>query len=88
MRVRVRGEDHEVVPGVPVRVPLDGHGPRIEGVLGDRPKTGGTRADGSRITAGVPDPMPLEEGEVPEPLLTQSGVPEPGLGEHAGAHHA
>ena len=64
-------------------VALDGHGPRIDGVLGDRPQTGGTRADGSRITAGVPDPMPLEDGEVPEPLLTDIGVPEPGFGEHS-----
>ncbi|WP_377641252.1 glycoside hydrolase family 65 protein [Oryzobacter terrae] len=81
--VQVRGADHVVAPGSPVTVALDGHGPRIEGVLGDRPQTGGTRADGSRITAGVPDPMPLEDGEVPEPLITDIGVPEPGLGEHS-----
>ena len=27
--------------------------------------------------------MPLEDGEVPEPLLTDIGVPEPGFGEHS-----
>ena len=81
--VQVRGEDHEVLPGTPLVVELDGHGPRIAGTLGDRPQTGGTRADGSRITAGVPDPMPLRKNAVREPLTTPSGIPEPGLGEHS-----
>ena len=30
----------------------------------NRPQTGGTRADGSRITAGVPDPMPADESDL------------------------
>ncbi len=46
--------------------PLDGHGPRIPGTLGNRPQTGGTRADGSRITAGVPSAIPLEGEELPD----------------------
>ncbi len=49
------GEDHPVV------VALDGHGPRIPGLLPKRPQTGGTRTDGSRITAGVPSAIPLPE---------------------------
>lgn len=64
--VEVRGEPHEVTPRSTVVVALDGHGLRIDGVLGDRPQTGGTRADGSRITAGVPDPMPQEEDDAPD----------------------
>ena len=37
-----------------LRVELDGHGDRIDGTLGDAPLIGGTRADGTMITAGVP----------------------------------
>ncbi|KRE61301.1 glycosyl hydrolase family 65 protein [Nostocoides sp. Soil756] len=58
--VEVRGQAHEVAPGTPVVVTLDGHGERLSGLLGRRPRLGGTRADGSRITAGVPDPIPFE----------------------------
>ena len=79
--VEVRGRRYVVGPGEPVVLELDGHGPRLAGAIGDRPKTGGTRADGSRITAGVPDPMPLEEGEVPEPVIGESGIPDPGYPE-------
>ncbi|MFC6343020.1 hypothetical protein ACFP8W_13605, partial [Nocardioides hankookensis] len=32
-------------------------GERIDGLLGDHPVVGGVRADGSTITAGVPDPI-------------------------------
>jgi len=65
--VTVRGESHEVMPGEQLRLRLDGHGPRLPGRLGRRPRTGGVRADGSRITAGVPDPVrhsdPVETGD-------------------------
>ena len=67
--VEIRGTRHGVSPDSPVVVPLDGHGLRIAGLLGTTPKTGGTRADGSRITAGVPDPMPAD-GLVPPGLLS------------------
>ena len=70
-----------MAPDEPVVVALDGHGPRIAGTLGNRPQTGGTRADGSRITAGVPDPMPLDDGEVPEPVIGEPGIPDPGYPE-------
>ncbi len=57
VRVRVRGELHTVTREQPLRVTLDGQGPRIDGLLGENPRTGGTRADGTKITAGVPEPM-------------------------------
>ena len=79
--VEVRGRRYTVEPGAPVVLELDGHGPRIAGRIGDRPKTGGTRADGSRITAGVPEPISLEDGEVPEPVLGDTGIPDPGYPE-------
>ncbi len=60
--VSVRGEEHLVGVGAPLRVDLDGHGPRQDGALGDRPLIGGHRADGSRITAGVPEPVSLLSG--------------------------
>ena len=82
--VEVHGRRHVVTPGAPVVLELDCHGPRVAGAIGDRPQTGGTRADGSRITAGVPDPMPLEEGEVPEPLMGDAGIPDPGYPEPSG----
>ncbi len=48
----VRGEATTVAPGSPVTVPLDGHGPRLEG---EPPSPAGTRrADGTVITATVP----------------------------------
>lgn len=68
--VTVRGTSYVVAPDAPIVVPLPDQGDRIDGLLGDRPVTGGTRADGSRITAGVPEPIqPPEEmehtGEIP-----------------------
>ncbi|MFC6153947.1 glycoside hydrolase family 65 protein [Nocardioides yefusunii] len=54
MTVWVRGKAVEVLPGETTTVPLADHGPRIDGLLGDKPHIGGLRADGSRITAGVP----------------------------------
>ena len=77
MPIEVRGESHAVYPEEPVVVALDGHGPRRSGTLGNRPQTGGTRADGSRITAGVPDPMPADHAEVPEAAAIDGAVLEP-----------
>ncbi len=56
LTVAVRGADHEIVPGETLWLPMDCHGPRIGQRSGRRPLTGGSRADGSKITAGVPDP--------------------------------
>ncbi|QKE86009.1 glycoside hydrolase family 65 protein [Arthrobacter sp. NEB 688] len=64
--VTVRGVDHVVSAGAPTVVALAHQGPRVDGLLPKRPQTGGTRADGSRITAGVPDPMPFEVAEAPD----------------------
>ena len=64
--VEVQGTTHAVDERERLVVPLDGHGPRIPGTLGNRPQTGGTRADGSRITAGVPSAIPLEGEELPD----------------------
>jgi alpha,alpha-trehalose phosphorylase len=66
----VRGASYVVTAAAPLVVELDGQGDRIDGLLGDHPVIGGTRADGSTITAGVPDPiLPPEEfdntGELP-----------------------
>ncbi|WP_343910909.1 glycoside hydrolase family 65 protein [Nocardioides aquiterrae] len=71
----VRGLEHVVAPDAPVEVELVDQGERIDGLLGDRPIVGGQRADGSTITAGVPEPIhPPDEtdattGEIPVPLL-------------------
>ena len=81
--VEVRGRRHCVEAGSPVVLDLDGHGPRLEGRVHDSPQTGGTRADGSRITAGVPDPMPLEPGELPAEVAGDAGIPDPGYPEPA-----
>ena len=64
--VDVRGATYAVDEREQVFIELDGHGPRIPGTLGNRPQTGGTRADGSRITAGVPSAIPLDGEELPE----------------------
>ena len=65
--VSVAGIRHVVEPGCTLEVPLDGHGPQIPGLLPKRPPTGGTRTDGSRITAGVPTAIPLPEVTDPPP---------------------
>ncbi len=62
--VDVRGAAHVVGRGQPLVVSLDAQGPRIDGHLGEAPQTGGTRADGSKITSGVPDPMPVDTPDV------------------------
>ncbi|MGA9746207.1 MAG: glycosyl hydrolase family 65 protein, partial [Nocardioides sp.] len=63
VRVRVHGEQHAVTLDRPLHVPLPDHGSRIDGLLGDKPHLGGTRADGTRITAGVPEPMVFRDEE-------------------------
>ncbi len=50
--LRVRGEDVTVLPGDPVRVALDGQGPRLEGE--PPPVPGRRRSDGTIISAIVP----------------------------------
>lgn len=61
VRVRVDGHLHTFGFGQPLTVLLDGQGPRHDGLLGDKPQVGGTRADGTKITAGVPEPMVFED---------------------------
>jgi alpha,alpha-trehalose phosphorylase len=65
VRLAVRGVEHVVTRDAPLRVALDGQGERIDGFLGERPVLGGTRADGTRITAGVPEPMDLDGDDLP-----------------------
>ncbi|TGN31069.1 glycoside hydrolase family 65 protein [Aeromicrobium chenweiae] len=48
----IRGQEVTVTPGDPVSVPLDGHGPRLEGE--PAPVPGRRRADGTIIAAIVP----------------------------------
>jgi len=50
--LRVRGQEVIVMPGDPVSVPLDGQGPRLEGV--PPPVPGRRRSDGTIIAAIVP----------------------------------
>jgi alpha,alpha-trehalose phosphorylase len=78
--VTVRGTAYVVAPDAPVNVPLPDQGARIDGLLGDRPVIGGTRADGSTITAGVPEPIqPPDEldntGELPAYLPDSPATP-------------
>ena len=77
MPVDVHGTTHAVDERDRVVIALDGHGPRIPGTLGNRPQTGGTRADGSRITAGVPSAIPLDGEELPEPEAVEPSLAEP-----------
>ena len=56
VHVSVRGEPFTVDASGETRVPLSDQGPRIDGRLGETPLVGGVRADGTKITAGVPDP--------------------------------
>jgi alpha,alpha-trehalose phosphorylase len=58
--VDVRGTSYAVTQE-PVRIELHGQGPRVDGGLGHAPHVGGIRADGTRITAGVPDPVDFRE---------------------------
>ncbi len=65
VHVRVLGDLHVITREEPLRVALEDQGPRIDGLLGEKPQTGGTRADGTKITAGVPEPMVFDE-DVPD----------------------
>jgi alpha,alpha-trehalose phosphorylase len=62
----VRGEEVEVRQGAPVEVALKDQGPVQSTQLGNRPMIGGYRADGTVITAGVPEPssVPLDGEEL------------------------
>ena len=60
----VRGKEYVLSKDAPLVVDLPDQGDRIDGLLGEHPIIGGTRADGSTITAGVPDPiLPPEDSE-------------------------
>ena len=74
--VIVRGTSHTVDERACLVVPLDGHGPRISGTLPKRPQTGGTRADGSRITAGVPSAIPLDGEDLADAGPTDAALAE------------
>ena len=84
--VWVRGTEHAVAVDRPLRVELDGHGPRLAGCLGDTPLVGGRRADGTRITAGVPEPSLHHErdaGSGPDGVGPVPGSPTaPPVGPH------
>ncbi|WP_228389302.1 glycoside hydrolase family 65 protein [Cumulibacter manganitolerans] len=66
VEVGVRGQRYRVCAGAPVRVELHGQGDRIDGMVGTSPMIGGRRADGSVITAGVPEPP----SEIAPPLVS------------------
>ncbi|RRD49250.1 glycoside hydrolase family 65 protein [Arachnia propionica] len=55
VELEVRGSLIRVEPGEPVRVALDGQGERLPSLTGRNPVTGGRRADGSVVTAIVPE---------------------------------
>jgi len=54
--ITVRGTSYVVGADGPLVVELSHHGPRADGHMGDAPVVGGTRPDGSTITAAVPEP--------------------------------
>ena len=64
--VSVRGSEHVVHADEPLVVPLGeggAAGTRLQATLDEHPQLGGTRADGSKITAGVPEPIPMPTEE-------------------------
>ncbi|MFV0463228.1 MAG: glycoside hydrolase family 65 protein [Nostocoides sp.] len=61
--ISVRGTDYLVGPDAPTVVTLDGQGPVIDDEPNPFPWVGAVRADGSLITAGVPDPSPFADVE-------------------------
>lgn len=70
VELSVRGAAYTVTTDEVV-VPLDHQGPRYEGMLGEQPHIGGVRADGTKITAGVPTPLGPPE-TVPDVYATWS----------------
>ena len=65
VELSLRGAPYVVRAGEPLRVALDGHGPRQQGTLGDKPVVGSRRDDGTMITAAVPEPtFPADEWAV------------------------
>ncbi len=80
VRLKVRGEEYVVTEDSPLRVPLENQGPRIDGLLGDKPILGGTRSDGTKITAGVPEPIAFDELEQDEYFAVAPAAPHaPGM---------
>jgi alpha,alpha-trehalose phosphorylase len=64
----IRGTTYVVGTDTPLVVELAHHGPRADGHVDDAPVLGGTRADGSTITAAVPEPSlgpSTEELQIP-----------------------
>ena len=76
VEVTVRGELYTVSADGPVKVTLPDQGPRFDGLLGDKPHTGGIRADGTRITSGVPDPVQISERHDPYAAMTVATDPD------------
>jgi alpha,alpha-trehalose phosphorylase len=74
VRVDVRGTSYKVTER-PLRIELDDQGPRVDGRLNARPHTGAVRADGTRITAGVPTPVTTAPRQ--EPLGATSPISDP-----------
>lgn len=60
--LRVRGESVRVRQDAPVTVPLPDQGPRVERELSMDTLRGWHRADGTRLTASVPPPLPRWNG--------------------------
>jgi alpha,alpha-trehalose phosphorylase len=78
LKVVVRGQEHAIAPGESLRVPMDGYGTRLDHPCGKRPLTGGSRADGSKITAGVPDPGRHRESTPPQTMSGVAALPDDG----------
>lgn len=55
LEVTVRGDRFTVAVDEPVEVPLEHQGPQLRSLTGSHPVTGDRRADGSIITASVPE---------------------------------
>ena len=55
LEVNVRGQRLVIQPGTPIRIPLEHQGEELPSLTGRHPVTGGRRADGSVITANVPE---------------------------------
>ena len=61
----VRQSEYLLEPGTPLVVALPDQGPQLVWT-GDQPMVGERRADGTRITSGVPEPVPADvTGEIP-----------------------